>query len=99
MADLVHEFAKPLQQFKVRAFAEKRGNVWIGWLEFKGAGKTLKTGEETAQPNKEAGANWAPGLEAGFLGGGLKSGEKGAPKKKRGCRRGRPRPRVGMSPF
>lgn len=72
MADLVHEFAKPINQFKVRAFAEKRGNVWIGWLEFRGAGKTLKTGEETSQPNKEAVAYWATGLEPVFLEGALK---------------------------
>jgi hypothetical protein len=72
MADVVHEFTKPIQQYKVRAFAEKRGNVWIGWLEFKGAGKTLKTGEETSQPNKEAVAYWATGLEQVFLEGALK---------------------------
>jgi hypothetical protein len=72
MADLVHEFAKPINQFRVRAFAEKRDNVWIGWLEFKGAGKTLKTGEETSQPNKDAVVYWATGLEPVFLEGALK---------------------------
>ena len=72
MADLVHEFAKPVNQYKVRAFAEKSGNVWIGWLEFTGAGKTLKTGEETSQPDKNAVAYWATGLEPVFLEGALK---------------------------
>ena len=72
VADLVHEFAKPVNQYKVRAFAEKRGNVWIGWLEFKGGGKTLKTGEETSQPDKKAVEYWATGLEPVFLEGALK---------------------------
>ena len=56
MAELIHEIAKPVKKFRVRAFAEKRGNVWIGWLEFRhaGRGKTLKTGEETWQPTKDA---------------------------------------------
>jgi hypothetical protein len=74
MADLVHEFKKPIHKYKVRAFAEKRGHLWIGWLEFKpvGGGKTLKTGEETSQPNKGAVVYWATGLEPVFLEGALK---------------------------
>jgi hypothetical protein len=72
MAEVVHEFAKPVNQFKVRAYAEERGHLWIGWLEFKSASKTLKTGEETSQPNKEAVAYWATGLEQVFLEGALK---------------------------
>ena len=48
-------------------------NVWIGWLEFRptGRGKTLKTGEETSQPNKDAVAYWASGLEPVYLEGAL----------------------------
>jgi len=74
MADVVHEFTKPLGEYKVRAFAEKRGNIWIGWLEFRPArgGKALKTGEETSQPTKDAVAYWASGLEPVFLQGALK---------------------------
>ena len=35
-------------------------------------GKTLKTGEETSQPDKNAVAYWATGLEPVFLEGALK---------------------------
>lgn len=73
MAELVHEFKKPVGKYKVRAFAEKRSNVWIGWLEFRPArgGKALKTGEETSQPTKDAVEYWASGLEPVFLEGAL----------------------------
>jgi hypothetical protein len=73
MADLVHEFTKTVAEYKVRVFAEKRGNVWIGWLEFRPArgGKALKTGEETSQASKDAVAYWATGLEPVFLEGAL----------------------------
>jgi hypothetical protein len=71
MADVVHEFADRVGEYRVRAFAERRGNVWIGWLEFRSGKKTLKTGEETSQPNKEAVAYWATGLEPVYLEGAL----------------------------
>ncbi len=73
MADLIQEFANPVGKFRARAFAEKRGHVWIGWLEFRAAagGKALKTGEETSQPSKEAVAYWASGLEPVYLEGAL----------------------------
>lgn len=71
MADLVHEFEKPTGKFRVRAYAEKRGNVWIGWLEFRSGSRTVKTGEETSQPTKEAVAYWATGLEPVYLEGAL----------------------------
>lgn len=73
MAELVHEFAKPVSDYRVRVFAEKRGNLWIGWLEFRpaGGGKARKTGEETSQPSKDAVAYWASGLEPVFLEGAL----------------------------
>lgn len=79
MAEKVHEFANKIAgpagtAYVVRAFAEKRGHIWIGWLEFrpaKGKGKTLRTGEETSQPNKEAVEYWATGLELVYLEGAL----------------------------
>ena len=73
MADLVHEFTDNLGEYRVRAFAEKRGNIWIGWLEFRPSrGKALKTGEETSQPSKDAVRYWATGLEPIYLEGALK---------------------------
>lgn len=78
MADLVHECAFKVKRrdgatFRVRAFAEKRGNVWIGWLEFRptAGGKPLKTGEETSQPTKEDVGYWATGLEPVYFEGAL----------------------------
>jgi hypothetical protein len=78
MAEQIHQFANEIAgadgtRYAVRAVAEKRGNVWIGWLEFQpaGRGRALKTGEETSQPNKEAVAYWATGLEAVYLDGAL----------------------------
>jgi hypothetical protein len=72
MPYVVHEFKKPIHNYKVRAFAEKRGHLWIGWLEFKSPNATLKTGEETSQPTKGAVVYWATGLEPVFLEGALK---------------------------
>jgi hypothetical protein len=77
MADVVHEFASPVRgrdnrEYKVRAFAEQRGHVWIGWLEFAARGdRPRRTGEETSQSNREAVAYWATGLEPIYLEGAL----------------------------
>lgn len=57
--------------YTVRAYAQPAGNVWTGYLEFTGAGRTLRTGEETSQPNRDAVAYWASGLEAVYLEGAL----------------------------
>lgn len=80
MAEKVHEFAKTVKGadgtvYAVQAFAEKSGNIWIGWLEFRpasGKGKTLRTGEETSQPDKKAVEYWATGVEPIYLEGALR---------------------------
>jgi hypothetical protein len=74
MAEVVHEFSMPVRgsdhcDYKVRALAEQRGNVWVGWLEFQGPRGTRKTGEETSQPNRDAVAYWASGIEPVYLDG------------------------------
>jgi hypothetical protein len=76
MAEVVHEFADPVRgsdnvAYACRAYAEQRGNVWIGWLEFAGPRGTRKTGEETSQANRDAVAYWATGLEPIYLEGAL----------------------------
>ena len=78
MAKQVHQFTNQIAgskgRYVVRAFAEKKANVWIGWLEFEpvGApGQVLTTGEETSQPNEKAVEYWASGLEAIYLEGAL----------------------------
>lgn len=84
MAETVHEFANKTAgsdgtAYIVRVFAEKRGHVWIGWLEFRpatGKGQTLRTGEETSQPDKGAVEYWATGLEPVYLEGALQRARK-----------------------
>ena len=84
MADKVHEFGKTVPgsdgtPYVVRAFAEKRGHIWIGWLEFRpanGKGPVLHIGEETSQPNKDAVVYWASGLEPVYLEGALQRARK-----------------------
>lgn len=78
MAELVHEFEHPMvvdggRNYRVRALAESRGHVWIGWLEFAdvGAGEVLRTPEETSQPSRKAVEYWASGLEPVYLEGAL----------------------------
>jgi hypothetical protein len=78
MADVVHEFTHEVKRpdgatFRVRALAEKRGHIWIGWLEFRPTrrGRTLRTGEETSQPSKDDVVYWATGLEPVYLEGAL----------------------------
>lgn len=42
------------------------GGTWEGWLEFRpadGSSPTLRTGRETTQPDRDALAYWASGLE------------------------------------
>jgi hypothetical protein len=76
MAEVVHEFSITVRgsdhiDYKARALTEQNGNVWIGWLEFDGPRGKKKTGEETSQPNREAVAYWASGLESVYLEGAL----------------------------
>jgi hypothetical protein len=76
MAEVVHEFSFTVRgtdhaEYKARALAEQKGNVWIGWLEFDGSRGKKKTGEETSQPNRDAVAYWASGLESVYLEGAL----------------------------
>ena len=51
----------------VRSYGEERADgTWTGWLEFlpEDAGKaTLRTKQETSQPNRTAIEYWATGLE------------------------------------
>ena len=78
MAEAVHKFSSPVRgpdniSYTATAYAEQRGNVWIGWLEFSGraSDRPRRTGEETSQPNREAVAYWATGLEPIYLEGAL----------------------------
>jgi hypothetical protein len=78
MAKHVHKFSTEIAgaggRYVVRAYSDKRANVWIGWLEFEpvgGSGPVLTTGEETSQPDEKAVEYWASGLEKVYLEGAL----------------------------
>lgn len=53
--------------YTVRSYGEERPDgTWTGWLEFvpiDPTKPTLKTGQETSQPNLTAVEYWATGLE------------------------------------
>jgi hypothetical protein len=57
--------------YRVTTWGEERPDgTWWGWLEFKprtGRGKALRTGQETSQPNRDALAYWATGLEMVYI--------------------------------
>ena len=70
MAELIQQYVERIEDrggksYQVFAYGAARpdGN-WEGWLEFHTAGgNILRTGRETTQPNREALAYWASGLE------------------------------------
>ena len=72
MPELIHEYSYLYRSeggaaYVMRAWGEARADgTWEGWLEFLPAdagGPTLRTGRETTQPNRDAVAYWASGLE------------------------------------
>lgn len=70
MAELIQQYAEKIEDrsgasYEIFAYGEARpdGN-WEGWIEFHTtSGKVIRTGRETTQPNREALAYWASGLE------------------------------------
>jgi hypothetical protein len=59
------------RHYRVRCLGEQQsGGTWIGWLEFRPVDGSLpvsRTDRETTQPNRDALAYWATGLEPLFL--------------------------------
>lgn len=76
MAELIQTYVETLrdaggEEYTAHAYGEERadGN-WEGWLEFhSAAGAARRTDRETTQPNREALAYWASGLEPIYLDG------------------------------
>jgi hypothetical protein len=76
MAELIQTYAELVrdasgEEFVAHAYGEERadGN-WEGWIEFHSvAGAVRRTNRETTQPNREALAYWASGLEPIYLDG------------------------------
>lgn len=81
MDEVIHEFTGEVADpdghgYSARALGHKRQGrtVWEGWLEFSpisGGGMVRKGPIETTQPNREALAYWASGLEPVYLEGAL----------------------------
>ena len=72
MAELLQEYATAVigpddTTYIVRSYGEERlDGTWIGWLEFHPTDLsklTLRTDQETSQPNRTAVEYWATGLE------------------------------------
>ena len=72
MAVLLEEYATTVigpddTTYIVVSFGEERlDGTWIGWLEFRPTDPdkpTLRTDQETSQPNRTAVEYWATGLE------------------------------------
>jgi len=63
------------EEFEVSVVGEERKDgTWSGWLEFRPMMEgcaTRRTSQETSQPNRDALAYWASGLEAVYLEGAL----------------------------
>jgi hypothetical protein len=79
MSEQIHEHSVVLvssdgSTFRAATWGEQREDgTWWGWLEFnpREGGKSLVTGQETSQPNRDALAYWATGLEPVYLEGAL----------------------------
>jgi len=79
MPELIHEYKSRIlsgdgMRYTIQACGELRsdGN-WEGWLEFhpESGEFSLRTGRETTQPDRNALAYWASGLEPVYLEGAL----------------------------
>lgn len=71
ITETIHEYSFRFQadegtRYAILARGEMRDDgMWEGWLEFQplDGGQPLRTGRETTQPNRDALAYWASGLE------------------------------------
>ena len=81
MAELLQEYATIMTgpddtMYVVRSYGEERlDGTWIGWLEFHPTDlskTTLRTEQETSQPNRTAVEYWATGLEPVYFEGAFK---------------------------
>jgi hypothetical protein len=78
MAELIQTYAETVRdaegvEYVAHVYGEAREDgTWEGWLEFApagGAGAARRTGRETTQPDRDALAYWASGLEPIYLDG------------------------------
>jgi hypothetical protein len=82
MAELIHRHSAVVEgqdgvAYRASVYGEqRRDGTWQGWIEFlpaRGdAQVSLRTGQETSQPDRKAVEYWAGGLEAIYLDGALR---------------------------
>jgi hypothetical protein len=79
-SELIQRFAGEIRADDGRLYAaevrgaRRAGGTWEGWIEFRpsgGSGPVLRTGRETTQPDRDALAYWASGLEPLYFDGAL----------------------------
>ena len=82
MPEFIHEHSATVTaddgaRYRARVYGEqRREGTWSGWIEFvpadgERAAATLRTGQETSQPDRKAVEYWAGGLEPVYLEGAL----------------------------
>ena len=80
MTELIYEHSARVEDgegtvYVPRTYGQARGDgTWTGWIELhpeNGEGTTLRTGQETSQPNRAALDYWASGLEPIYFEGAL----------------------------
>ncbi|HEX7174166.1 MAG TPA: hypothetical protein VF240_02615 [Pyrinomonadaceae bacterium] len=78
MAELIHECETKVKDaggvtYRAAVYGKERADgTWEGWIEFRplaGDALVLRTGQETSQPNRDALAYWASGLEPIYIDG------------------------------
>ena len=78
MAELIHVCETEVRDaggvtYRAAVHGEGRDDgTWVGWIEFRPAGggeSARRTGQETSQPNRDALAYWASGLEPVYIDG------------------------------
>lgn len=76
MAELIQTYAEVIRDARGEEFAasacgeERADGKWEGWIEFRSAsGGVRRTGRETTQPDRDAPAYWASGIEPLYLDG------------------------------
>jgi hypothetical protein len=85
MAELLQEYLTHVigpdhSTYIVRSYGEERlDGTWTGWLEFHPTDlskRTLRTEQETSQPNRRAVEYWATGLEPTYFEGAFERARK-----------------------
>jgi len=77
-AEVVYEHPRRIRkgddEYRVSVLGVERADgTWVGWIEFArgDSASSLRTAQETSQPNRDALAYWASGLEDVYLEGAL----------------------------